>query len=109
MQVDVSGATTGYPAVKVNVQYDDTGLLAVYPNPINTGVLHMQFDAKTDGEAALLQILSLDGRMMGHEAFEVKNGINDMTYDIQDLATGLYIAKVTYGGKSHSERFSVMK
>jgi hypothetical protein len=109
VQVDLSGATTGYPSVKVNVQYDDTGLLSLYPNPIQSGTLHMQFDAKVDGEPAVLQILALDGRLMGHQGFELKNGVNDLTYDVQGMAAGLYIAKVIYAGKSHSERFSVMK
>jgi hypothetical protein len=109
VQVDQSGATTGYPAIKVNMQYEESGLLALYPNPIQSGALHMQFDAQSDGEPALLQVLALDGRLMGKQGFDLKSGINDLMYDVSDLATGLYIAKVTYAGRSHSERFAVMK
>jgi hypothetical protein len=109
VQVDLSGATTGYPAVRVNVDYNDEGLLALYPNPIQSGLLHLQFDANADGEPALLQIVSLDGRLMGKQGFDLKNGVNDLTYDIAGLSPGLYLAKITYAGKSHTERFSVMR
>lgn len=109
VQVDLSGATTGYPSVKVNVQYEDTGFLALYPNPVQQGLLHLQFDGKANGDPALLQIISLDGRLLSSQGFALQNGVNDLTYNVDNLATGLYIAKVTYAGKTSSERFSVMK
>jgi hypothetical protein len=108
VQVDMNGATTGYPAVKVEMNYSGHELLALYPNPVNEGLLNIKFESERDGLPLTVQIYSLDGQLMHTEAFSLQNGINNLSLNLTDLASGMYIAKVNNGRHTHSEKFSIL-
>lgn len=108
VQVDMNGATAGFPAVKVNVQYEGRDLLALFPNPVTEGQLHLVFDSETDDAPLSVQILNLAGQVMTVQDFRIHSGVNQLDMDMSMLANGLYIAKVSDGKSSYSQKFSVV-
>jgi hypothetical protein len=108
VQVDVNGATTGYPAIKVEMSYTGHDLLAVYPNPVMSGKLNVKFESKADNEPITVQILDLRGQLVHHQNFLMNGGVNDLQVDVTQLPIGLYIAQVTNKGKVHTAKFSIL-
>ncbi|MFN8397477.1 MAG: T9SS type A sorting domain-containing protein [Bacteroidia bacterium] len=108
VQVDMNGATAGFPAVKVNVQYDGSDILALFPNPVTEGQLHLTFDSESEDSPLSVQILNMAGQVMSVQDFRLHSGVNQVDMDMSMLASGLYIAKVSDGKGTYSQKFSVV-
>lgn len=108
VQVDMNGATAGFPAVKVNVQYEGSDILALFPNPVTKGQLSLTYDSESDNAPLSVQIVNLAGQVMQTHTFLLHSGVNQLDMDMGTLANGLYIAKVSNGRSTKSAKFSVI-
>jgi hypothetical protein len=108
VQVDLNGATTGYPAIKVAMNYTGQNLLAVFPNPVTEGVLKVKFESELENSPVNIKIIDLRGQLVHEQNFVMHSGINEMDLDVSRLAPGMYVAKVTNGNRTQSEKFSVL-
>ena len=93
-----------------NLEFSDpTGILSqslnnslVFPNPINSGDQQLQF--KNIEAGASVNIMTCDGRILG--VYNLKAG--QKTLDLtQSLATGMYIVKISFNGKSETHKLMV--
>jgi hypothetical protein len=107
-QIDMNGASTGYPSVKVEVNFTDHGLLGIYPNPVNHGILNFKFESPSENEPLEVDVLNLNGQLLRHSEFRMHAGVNDMGVEVSGLASGMYLAVIRNGNRIHSERFSVV-
>ena len=109
VQVDMNGATTGYPAIKVNMNYAGENMLALFPNPVTEGSLKVKFDSEIENAPLQVKVLDLRGQLVHTQDFTMKSGINELDVDVTNLANGMYIAHVSNGMHTYSEKFSVLR
>jgi hypothetical protein len=82
--------------------------LQVYPNPAKNTV-HIKFDAAQNDELSLT-ITDVTGRIVGVIGRdELRNGKNDVAYNVAALAAGMYIVKLQNGANSTAARFTVAR
>ncbi len=75
----------------VGVEEDHFGF-AIFPNPANQ-LVHINISSKTE-EKASIGIYSLDGRQARTITRKINEQVQTITFDIQDLASGIYLVKV---------------
>jgi hypothetical protein len=109
LQVDMNGATTGYPAIKVNMNYAGENLLSLFPNPVTEGSLKVKFDSEIENAPLQVKVLDLRGQLVHTQDFTMKSGINELDVDVTNLANGMYIAHVSNGMHTYSGKFSVLR
>ena len=81
------------------VQNNSEGLL-VYPNP-NNGTFTIKANLQGREKEALLTITDIAGRNLASQNVAVKNGVVDSEVNLAaDLAPGIYLLKLSAGGKS---------
>ena len=82
-------------------QLPDEPNITLYPNPLPTGqTLFIQSDRNT-----LMQIFTVMGQKMGESVFVTAN--QAFPLPISGLASGVYIARFTFAGKSYGRRFVI--
>jgi hypothetical protein len=108
VQVDMNGATRGFPAIKVEMDYEGHDLLAVYPNPVTSGLLKVKFESRTENAPLTVKILDLSGKLVHTQAYLMHSGINELDVDVAGLASGLYIAQVNNASNSYSQKFALI-
>ncbi|HEX2901388.1 MAG TPA: T9SS type A sorting domain-containing protein [Bacteroidia bacterium] len=108
VQVDMNGATTGYPAVKVEMNYTGQELLSIFPNPVTEGLLKVKFESQSDNAPLKVNILDLRGQLVHTQVFTMRSGINELDVDVSNLPAGMYIATVNNAAHTYSQKFSVM-
>jgi hypothetical protein len=108
VQVDLNGATTGFPAVRVMMDYQGKELLSIFPNPVSEGQMSIKFDSEKVNEALKLQITDLRGQTVLQDAYTLRSGINQLDVDVTQLAPGMYIAQVTSAGHTHTQKFTIV-
>jgi|GEM_PF-2347979 len=108
VQVDMNGATAGFPAVNVNVEYEGSNLLAISPVPATAGLLQLTFDSEVEGADLAVEIFNLSGQPHLSEKFQLHSGINQLDLDISLLSDGLYLAKVSNGKSTQTKLFTVL-
>ncbi len=94
--IDISSLITG---VNENIG-DDTDGSTVYPNPIQSGWLHITSLVKNKPEQ--IQVFTSDGRQV-KAVFELKD--NEVVFSTTDLPSGLYFVHITSGEKTLVKRF----
>ena len=105
-QVDLNGNSSLSQVVQVNFDIDNSGLLAVYPNPVSSDkLLNIKFAA--DGERELkLQIYDLQGRMVYDQIHAITQDIMNLEVPVYTMPNGMYIARIIAGGKVWSKKFT---
>jgi len=72
--------------------------LKVYPNPVSNGVLHIESNLNTERTISLFDVL-------GKEV--IKTTTSNTTINIANLNSGIYIVKITEGGKTDTRKLVV--
>jgi hypothetical protein len=108
VQVDMNGATRGFPSIKVEMDYSGQNLLAIYPNPVTEGVLKVKFESGNENAPLRVKVLDMTGKLVHAQDYVLHGGINDLDVDVAGLAPGLYIAEVSNGAQKFSQKFSLV-
>lgn len=71
--------------------------LKVYPNPVTNGILYINTDANTSKEVAIFDVLGK----------QVVNTTTENAVNVSNLNAGVYIVKITEGGKTASRKLVI--
>ena len=79
-------------------QNNEIAGLKVYPNPVSNGVLHVESSLNLEKTVSLFDVL-------GKEV--IKTTTSNTTINIANLNSGIYIVKITEGGKTATKKLVV--
>lgn len=82
----------------LSTQTNEIAGLKVYPNPVSNGVLHIESNLNTERTISLYNVL-------GKEVLNTTTSNN--TINIATLNSGVYIVKITEGGKTDTRKLVV--
>jgi len=82
----------------LSTQNNEIAGLKVYPNPVSNGVLHIESNLNTERTISLYNVL-------GKEVLNTTTSNN--TINIATLNSGVYIVKITEGGKTDTRKLVV--
>jgi len=112
--VDYEGRETRQAEVEVKVEDENVivavgyALSPVYPNPFNA-TLTVPFTL-TEPMAVSIELYSLTGqRMMTVVNREFGTGSYNYTVQADDLASGIYLIKTSFGKKTHMQKAALLK
>ena len=90
-QVDIDGRYMFTDVVAINCKRETD--LDVYPNPANNSITY-QFDQSLDGKA-IISIVDIAGRQVYTEQVDAVKGVNQVTTNISQLASGVYYLRIS--------------
>lgn len=82
----------------LQTQNNEIAGLRVYPNPVSNGVLHVESNLNLEKTISLFDVL-------GKEV--IKTTTSNTTINIANLNSGIYIVKITEGGKTATKKLVV--
>lgn len=82
----------------LNTQNNDIAGLKVYPNPVSNGVLHIESNLNTERTISLFDVL-------GKQVLNTTTSNN--TINIANLNSGIYIVKISEGGKTATRKLVI--
>jgi hypothetical protein len=85
-------------SVTLQAQNNEIAGLKVYPNPLSNGVLHVESNLNLERTISLFDVL-------GKEV--MKTTTSNTTINIANLNSGIYIVKITEGGKTATKKLVV--
>lgn len=85
--IDIDGRFTYSPVVKVKITNNIKAITA-YPNPV-INVVQLQLEAEK-AERISFNLCSADGRIVESRSFNVTKGINQLSWNMLQLAAGYY-------------------
>ena len=85
-------------SVTLQTQNNEIAGLKVYPNPVLNGVLHVESNLNTEKTISIYDVL-------GKEV--MKTTTSNTTINIANLNSGIYIVKITEGGKTATKKLVV--
>jgi hypothetical protein len=95
LKIGTSQADLG---LTLGTQNNEIAGLKVYPNPVSNGVLHVESNLNTERIISLYDVL-------GKEV--IKTTSSNTTINIANLNSGIYIVKITEGGKTATKKLVV--
>jgi hypothetical protein len=106
-QVDIDN-TVHYTHVKsVAREVTETGMVDVFPNPIQQGgSLHLLYVALED-ETRALRIIDVTGREIMKQRVDFSIGLNQKTIDLNSISKGTYFLELTSGEKVEVKKIQV--
>lgn len=81
--------------------------ISVYPNPVNTGLLNIDFAALYPMDI-VVELVDMRGRTLRRKDTYLEEGVNQMQFSIGDQVPGMYLLRLKYGGNMYAERITVM-
>ncbi len=103
-QTDFDGRTEYFNVVTVNYNGDET--VTVSPNPVADEIF-VTYTSVTNGNMSL-DIFSADGKLVKSINTSVAKGENNYTYNVSELAGGVYYMKINNGIETTSMKFIKM-
>lgn len=88
-----------YSPIVVVKRSDETKLANLYPNPVSEGYVTMQFDGNKSISGEFM-ISSMTGQVVSHYTIPLFDGNNNIPYEVNDLAKGMYLLEIKAEGKS---------
>jgi hypothetical protein len=87
---------------------ESTSTVVVYPNPAkNTSTIELNL---ADDEEVQLSVLDITGRVIGTQNFgKLQAGENRISYNVTNLADGVYFYQIIVGNKKQTMKFTVAK
>lgn len=82
--------------------------ISLYPNPSN-GKFTLSFESLDNDNHSSVSIKDLTGREVYYSAVQVNKGFNELTFNTQDLANGIYIVRLTTNGNGIDKRLTISK
>jgi hypothetical protein len=83
----------------------DVSLMRIFPNP-SSNEISISFSLETGGECHI-SIFDVSGRELIRQSGSLQRGSHSL--DLDDLASGVYICRITAGRESQSSIFSVVR
>lgn len=81
--------------------------LMIYPNPASSEV-HVDFDAETTGIAEVC-LFDLTGRVVRKTEYQIAEGPNNLSLEVQDVPEGMYLVQVKMGDGRSLEKIIISK
>jgi hypothetical protein len=104
---DVWEFTTRAEDFGINETPFDGSNISIYPNPSN-GKLSIDIAGNENADVSVY-IMDLLGQVHVQESVLFSQGNSIKTFDLSELANGLYIVKLTRGGQSYSHKITIHK
>ena len=104
VQYDYDGNAAYSLPIRINVTDLDQAGLKVYPNPVTTGRMYVQFNSDYEGEAPVY-IFDVAGRLHDYREIGFVEGMNTIGLDMTDLPKGTYFLRFTHDGELFTEKF----
>lgn len=82
----------------LSVKENEIAGLSIYPNPVNSGILSITSDSSVAKSVTVFDVL---GKLVLH-AKTINNSLN-----VSDLKSGVYIVKITEGGKTATQKIII--
>lgn len=85
-----------------NMQNSSNNSLFIFPNPVeNEAVISF---ANNNREKAVLNVYSIDGKLVLNKKIELISGINNINVNLQGMASGNYIVEIRSNAASYSSK-----
>ena len=107
-QVDADGSTSLSPVVEVAIGSDVFAIESVYPNPA-TGQAFVDIVSPNAARAAVTVVDALGREVLTAFDGDLEGTRTVVPLEVGDLASGLYIVRVTSGSRTASQAFSIVR
>ena len=104
VQYDFDGNAAYSLPIRVKVTDLDQAGLKIYPNPVTTGRMYVQFMSDFEGETAF-HVFDVAGRLFDYREVGFVEGMNTIGMDMTDLPKGTYFLRFTHEGQLFTEKF----
>ena len=85
-----------------------TASVAIYPNPVTTGVFTLNLN-NVDADIITMDIIDMTGKTVQSEQITVADGNVNQVVELSDVAMGIYMVNITIDGQIQTERLVVTK
>lgn len=99
-QTDFDGKATTSAVVAINFKANET--VDFFPNPVRGGAFTLQYQTEKNAGEAQLEIFALNGQSLHTQTLAVELGVNRYEIRVDDLAKGVYLARVINGSSVHT-------
>jgi hypothetical protein len=72
--------------------------IIAYPNPVK-GDVNIQFNAITENESAVIELMDNTGRLLYDERVLTKKGLNEKVLDMHSFSSGIYLLQIRTNDK----------
>lgn len=104
-QVDGNGQSQLSAVIEVLFEVKESGLLGIYPNPVNeSSLLKVKFQS-AESERLTIQVFDLQGQMVWDQQSQTDSGINLYEVPVDRLKRGVYVVRVVGGQKAWTRKF----
>ena len=83
-----------------------SSVLAVYPNP-SSGKINIRYSSENPGNNAVLRVTDLRGKIIHRQKLRLLNGTTDLTLNLQNNPTGMYIIEMISMAGSQRKSFII--
>jgi hypothetical protein len=104
VQADKDGTKTNSQVISVDMSEEVGPPMSIYPNPASS-VLNINFDTPYNSEMSIDIIDAVGKSVVKQQGLPVEFGNNNFQLNINDLAQGIYIIKITQGPSVHTQIF----
>ena len=87
-----------YTNVGVNERNHIVSDIHVYPNPLSSSVINIEFTAKESGKLSI-EIIDQSGKVILNQAGQINQGLNHIELKDLDLAKGTYLYRLLHNNK----------
>ncbi len=101
-RVDLDGKFN-YSIVKT-IKVSAVNAIQIRPNPVTGGNLVLAISVQRN-EKATIQIVGVDGKVMSRRNTELVQGANNITLDVSNVPTGVYLVQVQLNEEVASKKF----
>jgi phosphatidylserine/phosphatidylglycerophosphate/cardiolipin synthase-like enzyme len=98
--------TARYNEVTLSTDEEVKTEIKLFPNPA-TDQVTLEFDG--GGNAAVVSIFSLDGKVISQKNINAFNGTNRLVLDVSNLPAGLYLLQYNEGNRAGVQRLAISK
>ena len=84
------------------MQNSSNNSLFIFPNPVENEAI-ISF-ANNNREKAVLNVYSIDGKLVLNKKIELISGINNINVNLQGMASGNYIVEIRSNAASYSSK-----
>jgi len=87
-----------YTDVGINERNHIISDILVYPNPLSSSVINIEFTAKESGKLSI-EIIDQSGKVILNQAGEINQGLNHIELKDLDLAKGTYLYRLLHNNR----------
>jgi hypothetical protein len=91
----------------IPTQYGESNSLSLYPNPVKSGLLYLDYLNQTESTEAVLTILDVYGRAIRSVKEPLSFGINYFNINVSGISNGLHYLSITSTSDSKKSGFTI--